>query len=124
MTWEGFQYEKHINPYLRISYHSDEHGYIVWRRGTGGNVELLHLKVKETRKGHGTRLFREMLRQLQAEPPYAQVFVFTRMENAAARQFYRSMGMIHSTVYGVYADGVAALLSADYNFLRKKHGIT
>lgn len=107
--------------------HTYEHpggaGYILWRVGTGGNVELLDLQVTATAQGSGvgTEMFQEMLRRLKYDPPYATVFGFTRTCNKAAQVFYQNLGFVLSPVHGVYADGTAVLFSASYDDLRRVH---
>lgn len=121
----SFDFEKHIGSYRDVGYYLEDEGasYIVWRRGTGGNVEILHLKTKERRKGTGTRLFRKMLEELKSHPPYASVYVFTRESNTDADLFYASMGLTYNFVKGVYADGTAVLYSGKYEELRKIHNV-
>jgi hypothetical protein len=82
-----------IDPYCRASYRLLPDGsYIVWRVGTGENVELLHLKVVNQNEGTGTALFKMMLEALRENPPYHTVFGFTRGYNSVAMEFYLAMG--------------------------------
>lgn len=113
----------HVWPYRAVGWHRDDHGYIVWRLGTGNNVELLHLKVYEPGNGHGTRLVKIMLQRLTGAPPYRTVFGFCRSCNANAQEFYRSAGFTTALVTGVYADGDACVFSGDYEYLCHKHGV-
>ncbi len=97
-------------------------GYIVWRRGTGDNVELLHIRA--TRSGMGVHLLRGMLYALRHDPPYGgegTVFGFTREGNMKARHWYRDMGFTLTDVEGVYAEGFAVLFSATYKTLVEIH---
>lgn len=121
--WKGFDFEKHVKPYMEMGYVEDKEGYIVWRTGTGGNVELLHLKVREVRKGHGRRLFKEMLRGLVVRPPYETVFGFVLEDNHVARSFYRAMGMTQTPVKGVYRAGMAVVFSETYKNLKGWHDV-
>jgi ribosomal protein S18 acetylase RimI-like enzyme len=119
----GFDHARHVEVYRRVGYVQDAAGYVVWRAGTGGNCELLHLKVREPGNGHGTRLLREMLARLRADPPYAAVFGFVRKSNTSARLFYQGRGFVLSEVEGVYADGAAVVFSQRYDRLCEIHGI-
>ena len=68
---------KYLLPYSGVSYLYDkDKGYIVWRRGTGDNVELLHIRTFEHRKGYAKELVKAMLNQLVYKPPYYSVFGF------------------------------------------------
>lgn len=97
-----------------------ENGYIIWRRGTGDNVELLHLRTYEKGKGTGKELLKDMLLSLKARPPYCTVFGFTRVSNEA-RGWYEAMGFELSVVKGVYADGEAIVFSQTYEKLCEIH---
>lgn len=118
-----FNPEKHVLPYSKIDYvtDGDGYGYIVWRVGTGGNVELLHIRASP--QGSGADLLREMVKRLESAPPYKTVFGFTRTCNAAALEFYRRNGFSLSRVEGVYADGEAVVFSQDYDRLRLRLGV-
>jgi ribosomal protein S18 acetylase RimI-like enzyme len=123
VSGSGFDFARHVRGCLQAGYVEDEHGYVVWRAGTGGNCELLHLKVREPGNGHGTRLLREMLLKLRADPPYATVYGFVLESNYSARLFYWKSGFALSAVEGVYADGKAFVFSQRYDRLCELHGI-
>lgn len=108
-----------IEPFGKVSWLETMDGYVVWRRGTGDNVELLHLKSKAS--GGGTRLLRGMLEALEENPPYSTVFGFTRLVNDKAHSFYLKCGFDLTMVQGVYADGHAIVFSAPYSDLRELH---
>jgi RimJ/RimL family protein N-acetyltransferase len=113
-----------IDPYCRASYRLLPDGsYIVWRVGTGENVELLHLRVVNQNEGTGTALFRMMLEALRENPPYYTVFGFTRSSNRVAQAFYHYMGFDLAEVKGVYRDGSAILFSREYEDLCRLHNI-
>lgn len=116
-----FSWEHHCEPYGDVCWIADRGGYIVWRLGTGQNVEVLHLRAYEPGSGAGRALLREMLARLKVAPPYATVFGFTQLGNLAAQAWYMEMGFALSTVEGVYADGVAVVFSARYKNLVEKH---
>lgn len=94
-------------------------GYIVWRFGTGANIELLHLRVEPNarRCGQGTALWHQMLTRLQERPPYATVYGFTRLDNAVAHAFYQRQGFVLQTVSGIYDAGQAVLFSQRFSLL-------
>lgn len=100
--------------------HSDDTGYVTWRRGTGGNVELFNIKTRDRGKGYGRQLVYAMLDALKADPPYHSVFGFTRVSNEEARAFYAALGFRLHEVPGVYADGRAVLFEAPYADLVKE----
>lgn len=112
-------------PYSDVHSYTTEDGCIVWRCGTGGNMELLHLQVHpdKLRQGIGSRLFKQMLKQLQHSPPYETVFGFTRSSNTNAQAFYGAMGFDLSYVRGVYRDGNAVLFSQRYEKLKELHNV-
>lgn len=104
-------------PFERVEFYEAAHGYIVWRLGTGGNVELLHIKAEPRGRGHGRRLFYQMLERLRESPPYHSIYGFTRVSNEEARAFYGALGFCLQEVAGVYADGRAVLFWAPYEVL-------
>ena len=108
-----------INPFCDVQFHEDGDGYIVWRTGTGGNAELLHIRTPNLARGAGRRLMMTMVRRLRNKPPYATVFGFTRLDNKAAHKFYRSLGFTLSLVWGVYADGCAVVFSINWPDLER-----
>lgn len=110
--------------YAQVYAERTENGYITWRRGTGGNVELLHIKTREKGRGEGLRLLRLMLKKLKDNPPYdgaGTVFGFCRLSNVDALSWYDRAGFDISQVRGVYAEGVAACFSAPYALLIELH---
>lgn len=107
--------ENYVDPFRDLDYDYVEGvGIIVWRAGTGGNVELLHVRAAEIRRGHGRRLFYRMLRQLEESPPYHSIFGFTRVSNHRAREFYAAMGFDLTPVPHVYADGSGIMFSQSF----------
>ena len=100
-----------------------DNGYIVWRLGTGYNVELLHLKTIIQRQGTGKALVLAMLNKLKEDPPYATVFLFTRTNNTSSRVFYTTLGFEETVVKGVYDDGDAVLFSQRYITLLELHNL-
>lgn len=112
---------EHIEPYRKVCHYQCTNGYIVWRYGTGGNVEILHLKVQTPRQKTGTHLLKTMLDKLKDHMPYATVFGFSRVGNKTGHAFYRAMGFELTRVKGVYDEGAAVVFSARYNDLLERH---
>lgn len=108
---------KYLLPYTGLSHISLPNGFIVWRQGTGGNVELLHIKTYAPGQGTGRQLVVAMLEHLKTQPPYCTVFGFTRTCNEASQKFYTALGFELTPVKGVYQDGSAVLFSQEYKTL-------
>lgn len=84
---------EHVNPYTVIHYIEDYRGYIVWRLGSGGNIELLHIAASYPRVGYGTSLVRSMVDKLLELPEKPKaVFGFTRAQLEPANKFYQALG--------------------------------
>lgn len=115
--------ETHIEPFQQVHWYQDETGYIVWRLGTGLNVELLHLNTQEHRKGYGKSLVCKMLSELKSEQPYHSVFGFTRESNGEAIAFYKSIGFNLTLVSDLYREGPAIMFHQSYSTLREKHRV-
>lgn len=116
-TREEFQRD-YVDPFERADYwYETGVGFIVWRVGTGRNVELLHVRSFSLRQGHGRFLVYKMLDELSRSPPYYSVFGFTRTSNERAADFYRSLGFNLQPVNGLYRDGTAVMFWAEYNTL-------
>jgi len=120
LSLEEFK-EKYITPFGRLGYIFDDRGYIVWREGTGNNIELLHIGVFEKRKGYGRQLVKEMLERLEENPPYFSVFGFTRTSNKIAHSFYKTLGFNLVPLAGLYKDGSAVMFWQDYEILKNVH---
>ena len=108
---------KYIHPYRHVPHITLSNGFIVWRRGTGDNVELLHIKTYVPGQGTGRELVIAMLNCLKSNPPYCTVFGFTRTCNEGSQKFYQALGFELTTVKGVYQDGAAVLFSQEYKTL-------
>jgi ribosomal protein S18 acetylase RimI-like enzyme len=114
--YEDF-YDEYIEPFHTPTYVYDYTGWIVWRVGTGLNVELLHIRTHKKRRGYGRRLFYKMLDRLTAKPPYHSVFGFTRVSNAEAKAFYGALGFNLVEINGLYQHGHAVLFWQEFNKL-------
>jgi ribosomal protein S18 acetylase RimI-like enzyme len=76
-------------PYRGYQMIYNDYGYIVWREGTGNNIELLFIETRERRKGYGRLLFDEMKKEIR---PYNSIFVFHLASNIGAGTFYNKIG--------------------------------
>lgn len=114
---------KHVDPYEFVDYWSDDTGYCVWRLGTGLNVELLHLKTIEKRKGHGRNLIKNMLQALDCDinPPRNSVFGFCLASNKDAILFYMAMGFDVTPVPHIYIGQDAVCFSQNFAVLMERH---
>lgn len=106
------------DPFSKTNSIDNEHGYIVYRLGTGDNLEILHIRAHEQGHGHGVELIREMLSRIKLEnmEPYHSVFGFTKIDNTNAQDFYRYLGFILNHCQHVYQDG-AFVFSIPYTDL-------
>ena len=124
MTCQEF-FGTYVEPFERVYHHySPEKGFIVWRFGTGRNIELLHIRSFALRKGFGRQLMYKMLDALVDSPPYFSVFGFTRVSNERAAGFYEALGFNLQPIKGLYADGEAMMFWQSYEVLlklRQKH---
>ena len=111
---------KYIHPFTDLHYIFDERGFIVWRMGTGNNVELLHIKASEVRKGHGASLLKGMVKQLQDNPPHHSVFLFTRTGNESAKKFYEKFGFTLVDVGDLYAEGGTTIGVVSFAELKRR----
>lgn len=110
--------DRYLEPFAPLDWiYAPERGFVVWRPGTGGNSELLHITAAEIRKGHGRWLFYQMLERLKEQPPYHSVFGFTAVSNRRARAFYEALGFNTQEVGGIYRTGPAALFWQSYERL-------
>lgn len=108
-----------ISPYRYVQYIYDpDKGYIVWRRGTGDNMELLHIRTFEKRKGYGRELFYRMLDELRRHPPYFSMFGFTIVGNKEAQAFYGALGFNLQRIDGLYKDGEAVMFWQSFETLK------
>lgn len=117
--------ESHVNPFQKVHWYQDETGYIVWRVGTGNNVELLHLNATAHRKGYGRNLVKHVLKQLSSlDTPYHSMFGFTRETNEEAVGFYRAMGFELTPIPNLYREGTAIMFCQSYFKLKELHNVS
>jgi len=112
---------KYTLPYFGLQHlFNQSKGYIVWRLGTGGNVELLHIKAFKKRKGYGKELVKVMLLSLKKKPPYYSVFGFTKRNRPASLAFYRKLGFKLVKTTGPYKDSSGVMFYQSYKVLCRK----
>lgn len=86
-------YKKYIEQYTSCKFiFVPKIGYIVWRLGTGENIELLHIRTFSQGKGHGGWLIKSMIFDLKNSPPYYSIFGFSLASNVRAIGMYRKAG--------------------------------
>lgn len=108
-----YKYDLYKND---IHYFYGDDGYIVWRRSTGDNIEILFIEVKEKGKGIATRMVSYMC---HVEKPFHSVFVFRLKGNESAGHFYRHLGFEETEVKGIYKGDDAVLGVVNYETLCK-----
>lgn len=112
-----------VDPFKDVNIFEDDTGYIVWRQGTGKNVELLNILAHYTNRGHGTELLKKMVIALKENTPFETIYGFTRTDNQQAHSFYRSRGFKLSLVSGIYEEGSAMVFSQRYEKLKEFFGV-
>lgn len=114
------QVEDKVVTYMNdMDYIFSPKGYIVWRRSTGDNYEILFIEVKKKGKGTATELVRMMLQRIK---PFHSVFVFRLKGNETAGHFYRHLGFKETEIKGLYKGDDAVLGVANYKVLKKLLG--
>lgn len=108
-----------VVPFEGVNWiHEPVIGCIAWRRGSGDNVELLH--VYSFSPGGGREMLQRLAWRLESTPPYYSVYGFTRVENVKAQEFYRRNGFTIQRVDGVYKDGAAILFMQPWDEMRRR----
>lgn len=116
-------FNNYVKPFQDVkALYDPNKGFIVWRLGTGRNVELLHIRAFALRQGYGRTLFHRMLYALEETPPYYSVFGFTRVTNTRAAAFYEALGFNLQPVRGLYADGRAVMFWQSFTELIAARG--
>lgn len=65
--------------------------FLIWGKGSGGNVEILDIAVNSERGvGIGTRLVNTLIEQVRSDTRL--IFAVTRLSNYRAHSFYRKFG--------------------------------
>lgn len=120
MDFEEF-YGYYIRPYLGIDYiFVPEEGYVAWRRGTGDNVEVLHIRAFKTGKGTGVLLAQAMIHELKKRPPYYSIFGFGLASNLPPQKVWKKVGFDIEITKAPYKGGPAFLISQSFEVLVRK----
>lgn len=120
-------YNEFLERYIRKYEHLrwvfwPEKGFIVWRMGTGGNAELLHITSFKQGRGYGRELVGEMVRQLQENPPYYSVFGFSLSSRVYLKRVYQHLGFnITDDIIAPYKGGHSFIFYQDYEILKKSY---
>lgn len=120
MNFEEF-YGHYVKPYLDMDYiFVPEEGYVAWRRGTGENVEVLHIRAFKTGRGLGVLLAQAMIYELKKNPPYYSVFGFGLASNLPPQKVWKKVGFDIEITKAPYKGGPAFLVSQSFEILVKK----
>lgn len=124
MNFEDFE-KKYLGPFAGLEYvFWPDKGFVVWRAGTGGNSELLHIMTFVRGKGYAKELVREMLRRLIPNPPYYSVFGFALSSRIELKGIYASLGFLTTEdIPAPYKGGPAFIFHQSYEKLKKTYGI-
>lgn len=110
---------KYVNKFLPQYYlFFPEHGYVVWRFGTGENIELLH--IRSFKPGYGQKIIAAMINELKKNPPFYSVFGFALKANTAALKMYSKAGFNLADCPYPYKGGPATIFSQSFEILCKK----
>lgn len=121
MNFQEFQ-DKYLRPFNGLYHFFDPvKGYIVWRVGTGENVEILHIRAFEKRRGYGRELLKKCLLSLKDNPPYFSLFGFGLGSNNEMAEFYRGLGFNVSIIDGPYKHDKSTFIWQSYEVLCNKH---
>lgn len=93
-------------------------GYIVWRLGTGENIELLHVRAFQTGKGLGPRLVKAMLREIRKRKhPYYSIWGIMLAKNEPVIKMYQKMGFNTQKCDGPYKHGPSVMMWQSFELL-------
>lgn len=84
-----------VRHYRDLRYlHKPHVGYVVWRVGTGDNLEIVFVRAAEPGHGYGKRMLREMVAAVTSvgPRPYHSVYAYRLRSNEQAGRFYRALG--------------------------------
>jgi ribosomal protein S18 acetylase RimI-like enzyme len=121
MVYDDFQ-RKYLTPYERLDHiFKPDKGFIVWRPATGNNVELLHIMTFQQRKGYARELVGQMVRELEASPPYFSIFGFALSSRTHLKDIYRRLGFnVTEDIPAPYKDGPSFIFWQSYEALRAR----
>lgn len=110
-----------ICPFEGTFHIQTDDDYIVWRKGTGSSIEIVHLYVADRRKGRGTVLLKDMATKLKDGLDSVQsIFGFTRSSNECGVGFYRAMGFDLLHIPHLYEDETGTMFVQSFARLLEK----
>jgi hypothetical protein len=114
---------KYIKKFENINFiYWPKKGFIVWRMGTGENIELLHIKTFIPKKGLAKELIREMIKKLEKTPPYYSIFGFGLSSRENLKDIYQKLGFnVTPDMPGPYKTSLSFLFYQNYENLKKKY---
>ena len=119
MKFQNFK-DKYLAGFDELKYIYEEgKGGIVWRLGTGWNIELLHIRAFEEGKGHAKMLLGMMIKELEKDPPYHSVFGFALEERKHLLSIYPKLGFHIEVNDGPYKDSKAILFWQKFEKLKE-----
>ena len=73
-------------------------GYLEYRYGPAGTVELLNIQIKKNKQrlGYGTDLVNKLETEIIKTGDQKTIYLFTRYENKIAHRFYKKYNFIES----------------------------
>lgn len=120
-------YDDFINKYIEKFKGVDfiywpEKGFIVWRQGTGENIELLHIRTFVQKNGFAKELIAEMIKKIQKNPPYYSIFGFGLSSRKDLKIIYQRLGFnVTPDMSGPYKSSLSFLFYQSYENLKKKY---
>lgn len=122
VTYKEFL-SKYIEKFRDIDFiYWPEKGFIVWRLGTGGNMELLHIRTFIPKKGYAKELIGAMVKKIQNKPPYYSIFGFALSSRENLKEIYRQLGFnVTPDIAGPYKTSPSFLFYQSYEELKKKY---
>lgn len=124
MNFEDFE-KKYIKPFTGLDYvFLPGKGFVVWRLGTGGNSELLHIMTFSHGKGHAKELVKEMMKNLLKNPPFYSVFGFALSSRTELKKIYTNLGfLITEDIPAPYLGGPAFIFHQSYEKLKEFYSL-
>ena len=108
-----FELEDKMEKFTEVNYlFFKESGHLIWKYGTGGNVEIFDIEAYEKGKGIGKKLVKGLVDKLKENPPHS-IFGFTAKKNINAQGFYKALGFDLIEIENLYPKG-AYIFSMTY----------
>lgn len=118
-------FKKYIIPFIGIHYiFWPTKGFIVWRKCTGENIELLHIKTFNHNKGYAKELVKKMVKKIKKSPPYYSIsgFGLATPDRIHLKEVYKKLGFeVSDNIPGPYKGGPSFLFYQSYKKLKKKY---